>query len=791
MAKGKSKIDFKQFLLNKGEYLAMGLAGFFLVVLLGWGVSRWAGAKDPEKISKDLTNQAQSLQSRIRNGEPTEDEMKMAALPPWMQKPYEHKPISADDFRLTGPQFDPIARPDTKRENPIVLPLGEFQADVLKAPMKGFDIVNPREGEYLIGVVVSKKVSEQDKDKVKALGKKINTRIRANQKNYAGRPNPGGMPPGGFPPGGFPPGGGMPPGGYPPGGGMPPVGGPDGEGSGMYGGMYGGGGYNTTAQRVDRALSYVSLDELDSAIKEQKVPATTVIPLRAVIIHMEVPYRQQLEELKRALRLTSIDEARRYGPRYDGYEVQRRVTRTLPDGSKVVIVDWPADVTKPNYDFEAKYAELINARKLRDQIEDGWMLHFLRYDMALSLPLPELVEELGSYPGIRLPGINATVEKLKAAQLKPEVVSDLLNRMKGKVGREGLYKPTTGADTGASELGYGSGADMGGPPGMRPPGSPQAPGGGLQPPGSPLAPGGGLQIPGGREGEGEGGVAVAPPVEIDHLLMRFLDVDVQPGNTYEYRIRLKMENPNYGKANEKIVSNPAYTKKKTLYSPWTKVAAEITIPNEDFKFAVDPAAYRTRIAEEFKDSKDRDVRERLQAKDNQAVIEMARWMEEVPIGSGKREPVGAWVVADIPTGRGEYLGRKHYVKLPLWSAVTSQYVLREVADRIVTGRKDTQQPKGWLVDFTTKDILVDFEGGKVKTRTRSNREVTEDVATEMLIVREDGQLEVKKSIEDEANSERKKLVEGWESWTKNVERRKDTAPDGGFDRGGEPGGSGR
>jgi hypothetical protein len=211
-----------------------------------------------------------------------------------------------------------------------------------------------------------------------------------------------------------------------------------------------------------------------------------------------------------------------------------------------------------------------------------------------------------------------------------------------------------------------------------------------------------------------------------------------------------------------------------------KVSQAITIPNEAFVFAADPAAYRKKIEEEYKEGKDREIRERLQVKDNQAVVEMCTWMEEVLIGSGKREPVGAWVVADMPVGRGEYVGRKTYVKLPLWSSINTQYVLREIPDKIIT-KKDATQPKGWLVDFTTRSVVVDFEGGRTKIRV-NGRDTTEDVATEMLIVRNDGRLEVKSSTSDEGDGLRQKIVSGWEEWVKKVETRPSATSDGGFDR---------
>lgn len=208
----------------------------------------------------------------------------------------------------------------------------------------------------------------------------------------------------------------------------------------------------------------------------------------------------------------------------------------------------------------------------------------------------------------------------------------------------------------------------------------------------------------------------ATPIEIEQLLLRFIDVDVRPGETYQYQIRLKMLNPNFERKSE--VANPTYADHKYLFSPWTEMGP-ITIPTESFTYAADVGAYRKSIEETY-GPKDKDILARLQVKDNQAVVEMCTWMLDVRLdGSGKREPVGAWVVADMPVGRGEYLGRKQYVKLPLWSSETKAYVLREMPDKIFSTKvngKDMPQPKGWLVDFSTRNVLVDFEGGRVQSR---------------------------------------------------------------------------
>src|SRR5204863_1389920 len=101
---------------------------------------------------------------------------------------------------------------------------------------------------------------------------------------------------------------------------------------------------------------------------------------------------------------------------------------------------------------------------------------------------------------------------------------------------------------------------------------------------------------------------------------------------------------------------------------------------------------------------------------------------------------------------GEYIGKKTYVKLPLWSSADTAYVLREVSDKVLPKAKE--QPKGWLVDFGTRSVLVDFEGGKVVTKA-GGRTITEDVATELLVLRADGKLVVRSSALDEQDPVRK------------------------------------
>src|SRR6185369_15642877 len=84
----------------------------------------------------------------------------------------------------------------------------------------------------------------------------------------------------------------------------------------------------------------------------------------------------------------------------------------------------------------------------------------------------------------------------------------------------------------------------------------------------------------------------------------------------------------------------------------------------------------------------------------------------------KKEPIGAWVVAEMPVGRGDFVGKKQFVKLPLWDSAKMEYQLRELPAEAVRARpggpKPKEQPHGWLVNFASRDVLVDFEGGRVR-----------------------------------------------------------------------------
>lgn len=812
MAKSKVKFDPKDFLLKKGEYLAMGVAGFCLVVLLLWGASKWGSAKDPNDIARGLSESADRLTQRIQSDAPTPEELKEIQPADFIVKPPINKPAKISDFPIQVPLFDPTAQPNTKRENPIVFNVTEYQVDLTRSAMPGYDIIYDADNEPLIAVLATKVKSELDKAKIQQAANALKRQGKIGQSVNKQNKQPPVMPPGApGAPGVPPPGGGEGPGLPGPGMMMPGA---------VGGSPYGtpGSGYEANSRRNDegRVLTYVPLKDVDKALTDGKPPALTVIPVRLVTIHAVVPYKQQLEELKRALRLpapvavtnakgevvnqaelTAAEaNARAWGPWYDGFEIQRRETQVLSNGQVRVIQEWgdlpKENRTDGNYKFEEKYIEKIDTRAIGHSYDEGFLPYFLKPEMMLSMPLPLLAPDLKEkYPEIRLKTINDNIKKLEDAARPKVTASELANKLQGNKPKNAIYAGRLN-DTGALGIGGGGEGAIGIPGGVRPSGPGGMMGSGSPVPIMPIGSGSGTPAPapgaGGPIGYGAGG---PPPVEVENFLLRFVDCDVQPGRTYEYRVRLRMLNPNYGQ--DKAVANPEFAKEpyRVLFSKWLQLNTSITVPAESFLYAFDTKTYREQTEAAY--SGNRDLLKRLQLQDHQAVVQMATWMEQVRTeAGGKREPVGAWVVAEVPVGRGEFVGRKQYVKLPLWSSESQppQYVLREVPEKVVPPKgKEAPQPKGWLVDFSSKSILVDFEGGRVKSRfnvgfdekgnlVNKTRAVDEDAATELLIVRPDGKLLVRSSRVDEGDENRTTIASKWSEWLKMVETRRTAGPGG-------------
>lgn len=115
-----------------------------------------------------------------------------------------------------------------------------------------------------------------------------------------------------------------------------------------------------------------------------------------------------------------------------------------------------------------------------------------------------------------------------------------------------------------------SGAMPPGYPGGMPSGYPSTPGG------YPSTPGGYPGMPMGPEGYGQ-----YPEEEEyipeDYLLLRFFDFEVEAGKYYRYRVKLLVDNPNYGLP-PRVLAQPDLAQPKWLEAEWSEPSAVVNVP---------------------------------------------------------------------------------------------------------------------------------------------------------------------------------------------------------------------
>ncbi len=135
---------------------------------------------------------------------------------------------------------------------------------------------------------------------------------------------------------------------------------------------------------------------------------------------------------------------------------------------------------------------------------------------------------------------------------------------------------------------------------------------------------------------------------------------------------------------------------------WNRApVARVMFPPESFFYATEPPPV---------DPKEKKNLHEL--KPGQGVLQFQRWMPFVKIGTSD-EPVGDWVVADVVVTRGQLVGGKQFVSLPLWSSQYNRYMLRETAELKLKSKEPAK--RGVMMDPTSTlptMLAVEVEGGK-------------------------------------------------------------------------------
>lgn len=596
-----------------------------------------------------------------------------------------------NDFPIRTAMFDPSANIDQKRGKPKILPVDkDVQIEFVHAAIGIYDIKGTQ-----VAVVRERTKAKSD---TKAIDKVRRNLKRPQRPAPKAPPPPQQQPPGVNPQNPY----------NPPG----AAGGPGGGGRGGRDSSA-----LTTLRSDDGEIQYMSLDSKDL---DQAQLALALRPERMVVVSGTVPYKKQYEEYQRALRARSLGQLvqEQAVVLYRGFDVRRQVL----DTQGTVIQDWQP------LDYREELVELY-ARAADFEPDDQRLLP-LRPDPEhqLLLPRPKLVR--GSYGDVsNLAGVKRALEEL-AKNGPPVSVPNRGNRLKGN--DLDIFNPGPGA--GGPTSGGGPVPGGGNPDAMR--------GARLNPDVNPYTGG-----PGGMANLQSSALA-------DAWLFRFIDVNVEPGYSYRYQIRLKVQNPNYGR---KDVASPSLALNEELVGDWTELPGSVAVPPEEHLFAVSPPL--------------------MNPNTDTVPLKFHHWYDYLRVSAEGvlPEPLGEWVIADIAAKRGQYVFEKKPIKVPLWSMTQAAFYFK---DRITIGgpkvkMSDRIKMENVQMDFAplNQAIVVDFEGGRMSYKIPNSPKpsVVDEGPVEVLMWLDDGRLTVcRNSARDAKDEARKTREETWERWLNEV-----------------------
>jgi hypothetical protein len=568
-------------------------------------------------------------------------------------------------------------------------------------------------------------------------------------------------------------------------------------------------------------------------------PMVVMRAKRMAVIHAVFPFKDQLEEIKKALQLNHVGEVLAipdFAPKFLGlnvtrWEVIRDAKGEIKGENPVVLYryDAKADKTVLSTGLDEVFREGLFDEEFTSKYVDFFL-------PGLATPLPKLA--YGDYPHRDYPPVNLPGFKVKTVSAKdgdgrfpgavmPGMGSKKPGSMMGRPMPPGGGGAGVGAPDPRGKVGEGEGEGGGqGQPGIEgqpanrywkelldqallqrfkgkyvvfdPFGQVATPGvwggedmpGGLFP-GMPFAPPP-AGMPGGRFGSGKGPAPIGGGKEggpapgmfgpdaawgktADKYLVRFFDVDLEPGKAYAYVVQVRMANPNHGKT--KDVSHARLAELKEILSDrMTTPIIQVTPEYHYYAFdqKPDPAGV-------LKDASDH--RPPYGAYVESTPVQIHVWKESTTEPQNRKEYIIAdWVIAErLFTRRGEFLGRSEFMaEVPVWTAVKGATGMFEIGEVPPVGKKRVvvKGPTGIPVDTrvgSPPPLLVDFEGGK-KPNAKGMPE--DNAAVEMLVLGSDGRLELRNSRVDSdiATASGKQRDDRHKAWRKRLKEARDAAP---------------
>ncbi len=773
-------IDVKQFLLLHGEQIALWLAVGVMALMIVVGlVMKGAHAGSAQATADRITALGKQAQATLASSNPTEDAAKSPAK---VLNAADVEPIDPTPLALATPFFDAAIPEDLKWRQPKVLVPDEFDVSIarVQVPSYFFD----RDMEHIFvrvpsdrTIKIDPKISQALKDSASTFKNRYtkSTRNATLQQQYLewmrSRTNQ--------------------PSQYVPKFGTVPAPKPPDPKLSVDLGHDAGDKYDLVAMDVAK---------LGTVAGE---PAKFIQPYVMAVVSGSFPYKQQLENFRRALHYSSVqemlrDKAKDPSVEFAGFHVERR-TLSL-DGKEEQ--GWtPLDIDTPY-----KHMRYITVEVQPEDPE--WVKYGL---VVMQIPATKIVQRLprpatitasqGQVAGGgQAPGQAAAVTEDVYSQPKLVKLEDALTaaRNKGLVAQAPVkesklpdmdkYDPDK-EDVASLLTGRASARPAAG-------GTPQ--GGGQQQADEPDSdsPRGGRRQPSvGPNSAAAMSLKAGNEVLLpDHCLFRFLDMTVKPGHLYDYRVQIRMANPNYRKPqlaiSEKLTTSPELT------SDWVEVARKgpdgkdaplhVRVPPDSEFYAVNELPDETTRAISISSPYDR-----LPPTAQRTPVQIHRWVRTAFINPAEPSTdvnLGEWsVVQRTLAYRGEQIGGMRNMLIPWWDPRAGQFVL--VDQKGGSSRSALFNAKrGLAIDFDTHCVLVDFEGGGGQSfNAGGSRPIPYDAPVEMLVLNADGKLIVHHEKDDTLNEDRVKRVEAWKNRLIAVISKDEKLQKQGTQRGGGPG----
>jgi hypothetical protein len=442
---------------------------------------------------------------------------------------------------------------------------------------------------------------------------------------------------------------------------------------------------------------YLDLDK----VQDNTHLAQAVYPVRMVVVSASFPLKEQLREFQKKLRKRSLSELSAMvsnGEAIWGFRKPEIERKTItPDGKES--------------GWEPYTTEIVDAsnfylgRAGRTAPEDERMVkHVGVINNGLSwarLPLAR-----GGYPPANLPLLKAAMDKLDA-ESKPDSRKRTFSPRSRQLRSQGIDPSNpdpfgTGEDTEKDKEATGQ------------------------------------EKPQEAESQAAEGDDLTVP---EYALVRFIDATVESGYTYQYRIKIRMANPNFGQHN---LAYPALGKDEVLAARDFEQTKRITVPSDTDWYVMDEKPNKDRLT-----------------------VQIHRWVDFAYTSAEEpdsKTTIGDWTIWErADAHRGEYIGRWYNCELPTWKLEKEKF---ELAVNTKT------QTKKLPVDFAARTgksqdpaLLLDYSGGKgaaIQVQT-AGKKVAEDLPVEALVLTPDGKLVIRRQ-EEKPDPERLARLNDWKEW---------------------------